>query len=421
MAQFRSLLKNRNFVLYSTGQAFSQFGDRLVQIILIGFVYQRWPGSTFQLAKIFFFTVIPSFFISPIAGVCVDKWNRELVMIVSDMLRAVLILLVPIFFIHSQNVTPIYFTIFFIFAAACFFLPARFAVIPNLVKKEEIFLANSANSIVWVTSGIAGFSLGGFMAEWIGIEKSLYVNAIVYGLSAISFIVLAYSMKSKIGAFSSGEKGKNITASLKKSFLHDLKEGLRVLLFERKIRLVVGIFFILSALMGVLYVVGVVFIQETLCSMTKYIGLFGMYLFIGVLIGSYIYGKIGDRLPRPKVIFISFILTGISISLFAIVLSLTGFFWLGSGLAFLTGLFVSPIYVSANTIIHESTESQVRGRVFSSIGIVMNIGFLVFMFLSSVLAEHIDKLWIIVSCGVCFVILGAVNILVGLKRPVTFF
>ncbi len=124
MPKFRTLLKNRNFVLYSVGQAFSQFGDRLVQIILIGFVYKRWPGSTFMLAKLFFFTVVPSFFISPIAGVYIDRWNKKYVMIVSDMFRAMAILCIPLFFIHGENIIPIYIIIFFVFASACFFLPA---------------------------------------------------------------------------------------------------------------------------------------------------------------------------------------------------------------------------------------------------------------------------------------------------------
>src|SRR4030042_786140 len=104
MPKFRTLLKNRNFVLYSIGQAFSQFGDRLVQIVLIGFIYKRWPGSTFQLAKLFFFTVIPAFLISPVAGVYIDRWNKRYVMIASDIFRAAAILLIPLFFIYSKNI-----------------------------------------------------------------------------------------------------------------------------------------------------------------------------------------------------------------------------------------------------------------------------------------------------------------------------
>ena len=68
MPRYRDLLTERNFFLYSFGQLVSQFGDRLVQIILVGLIYKISPGSTMQLAKVFSFTVIPAFFVSAIIG-----------------------------------------------------------------------------------------------------------------------------------------------------------------------------------------------------------------------------------------------------------------------------------------------------------------------------------------------------------------
>lgn len=421
MPKFRKLLKNRNFVLYSIGQAFSQFGDRLVQIVLIGLVYKRCPGSTFQLAKLLFFTVVPSFFISPIAGVYIDRWNKKYVMIISDMLRAVAILLIPVFFIHRESIIPIYAVIFFIFTSACFFLPARFSVIPTLVSKDDILLANSASSITWVVSGIAGFSLGGFLAEWIGVQKSLYINSLVYLFSALSFIGLVYAMKNKEDNLKPKESLRyQLKKALKKSFLQDLAEGVKALFSEKKIRFVVYTFFIFSAMFGAMYVVSVVFIQEALQSMTKYVGLFSMFFFTGLMIGSYLYGKIGQKLPRTKTIFIALIFAGMSINAFAVALRVMGSFPLGCAGVLLLGFFLSPAYVTSNTIIHESTEDKLRGRIFSSMGIVINLGFLSFMFLSSMLAEHIDRFWILIACGTGFAFLGLVNIVAGIFKKTTF-
>ena len=421
MPKFRKLLKNRDFVLYSIGQAFSQFGDRLVQIVLIGFVYKRWPGSTFKLAKLFVFTVIPSFFISPIAGVYIDRWNKKYVMIISDMLRAFVILFIPIFFIYKTNIVPIYAIIFIIFASACFFLPARLSVIPTLVKKENLLLANSASSITWVIAGIIGFSFGGVLVEWIGIRNSLYLNSLVYFLSATSFLALFHSMRKKkqLDQTRQAPSG-DIKTVLKKSFFYDLREGLKTIFFDKTIRLVIYISFILSSLIGTIYVVSVVFIQETLHSMTKYVGIFSMSLFAGLLIGTYIYGKMGRKFSKIKTVFISLIFIGIFIIAFAVGLKIIKSFWVGCASSAFLGFFVSPIYVIANTVIHESIESNLRGRVFSSIGIVMNFGFLVFMLTSAILAEHIGRFWILIACGVCFIIFGIINILAGLAEKLTF-
>ena len=421
MPKFRTLLKNRNFVLYSAGQAFSQFADRLVQIVLIGFLYKRWPGSTLMLAKLFFFTVVPSFIISPLAGVYTDRWDKRYIMIISDIFRAIAILMVPVFFIYSKSIIPIYTMIFFVFTAACFFLPARLAVIPGLVSKEELLIANSASSMVWVASGIAGFSLGGFLAEWAGIRNSLYVNSAVYFISALSFIMLLFSMKNGKAKQESHEKSPGITTVLKKSFFYDLKEGLKILFIDRKIRFIGYIFFIFSSLLGALYVVLVVFIQETMHSMTRDIGIFGMCLFIGILVGSYVFGKIGERFAKMKTIFTSLFLAGVAITIFAISLRFWESFFLGVLSSVFLGLVISPIYVTSNTIIHESIEENLRGRIFSSLGIIMNLGFIVFMFLASVLAEHTGRFWILILCGAGFSVFGLVNLLAGnLKKATSF-
>ena len=421
MPKFRKLLRNRNFLLYSVGQAFSQFGDRLVQIVLIGFVYKRWPGSTFQLAKLFFFTLIPSFFISPIAGVYVDRWNKKYVMIISDAFRAITILLIPFFFIYRENIVPIYTVIFLIFAAACFFLPTKLAIIPNLVPKEDLLLANSASSITWVGSGIIGFSLGGVLAEWIGIKNSLYINSTVYFLSALSFLFLVYSMKNRDRGAKKPATPQPTKKVLEKSFFHDLKEGIKTLFSDGRIRFVTYIFFALFSMVGAVYVVAVVFIQETLESMTRHVGLFSMCIFAGLIAGSFIYGKVGQKLSRTKTIFVSIFLTGISINIFSIGLKIMKSFLFGSLSAALLGFFIAPIYVTATTIIHESIESRLRGRIFSSIGIIMNIGFLSFMLMSSMLAEHIDRFWILIVCGSGFAAFGIISVLVGFLKEVNFF
>ena len=395
MPEYTKLLKNKNFVLYSLGQAFSQFGDRLVQIILIGYVYKRWPGSSFQLAKVFFFTLAPVFIISPIAGVLIDRWNKKYVMVASDLFRGAAIFLIPALFIYRESAVPVYIILFFTFTAACFFLPTRLSVIPNLVEKEDLLLANSACAITWVISGIMGFSLGGILAESIGIQKSLYLNSAIYFLSAASFSFVFFSRSPKL--------------SRRNSFFHELITGLKALLLKKKMRFVVGAFFIFSSMMGACYTVLIVFVQETLETMTKYIGALSVCIFVGCLVGSFVFGKVGKRIPRSKAVFLSLFLTGLSMNIFVVGLKLTGSVEIGGAFAFLVGFFLSPAYVTANTIVHETVDGNLRGRIFSSLGIVMNFGFLVFMFLASFLAEFTDRFLILVTCATGFVFFGLIS------------
>jgi len=414
LAKYRDLLKEKNFLLYTIGQLISQFGDRLVQIILVGLVYKLSPGSTMQLAKTFSFTLIPAFLVSPIAGVWVDRWNNKKTMIACDILRGCFVLTLPVF-VAVNNMPPLYTMIFLIFTCACFFLPAKFAIIPDLVSEEKFLMANSLSSITAVVGGIAGLTLGGLLLELIGIEDTIYLTSLIYITSAACLSLITYkSRKGKKGK--TGMMPKKIKEAFKTSFLYELKEGLKYLVFGGRVRFVIYILFLLMSMAGAIYVVSVVFIQDIMGSMTRDIGLFGLFLCAGLLVGSYLYGKKGHDFSKDKAIYASSFLSGILIGLFAIGLNATASFYLGSVAIFLIGAACSPIMISASTIVHENIDDSMRGRIFSSLGIVMNLGLIIFMFAASSLAEIVGKIWILLICGIVFSGFGLVGLILSRGR-----
>jgi len=369
-----------------------------------------------QFAKLLTFTIIPAFFVSPIAGVYVDRWNKKAVMLISDLVRGVLVLLIAFFLIKSPKIIPLYSAIFLIFASACFFLPAKFSIIPDLIGEKKLLIANSVVSITGIVAGVAGFTLGGLMLEWMDLEWGLYINAVVYFLSAASLLFIVSTHRQDVKGRTFGTLSKEITKILKKPFFHDLKEGFKHLLHGEKVRFVIYTYFILMSAVGAVYVVWVVFVQETLLSMTKDIGLFGLFLCIGLLLGSLIYGKVGNKISKNTAMFFSLISGGVFITIFAILLKLTASFTIGAIVIFFLGIALSPIMISANTIVHESIEERLRGRIFSSLGIVMNVGLLLFMFLASSFAEVIGRMWVLVFSGSLLAGCGMVGILLTRKK-----
>jgi len=414
MPRYRDLLSERNFFLYSIGQLISQFGDRLVQIILIGLVYKISPGSTVQLAKVLTFTMIPAFAVSPIAGVWVDRWNNKKTMIICDLIRGCLMLTFPAF-VALHQFMPIYLAIFLIFTCACFFLPAKFAIVPDLVLSENLLIANSFSTIISVVGGVAGLTFGGVVLEFIDVNKTIYLNAIIYFTSAASLSLIRYTPRRET-VKAAGAMVHKIREALKTSFIHELKEGFRYLFVGKRVRFVIYVLFFLMSMVGAIYVVSVVFIQEIMGSMTKDIGLFGLFLCVGLLLGSYFYGKRGHAVPTNRTIYLSIIFSGISIALFSVCLKLTMSFLAGGIFSFLLGLAASPVFISSSTIVHENVDDSMRGRIFSSLGIIMNLGLLTFMFISSSLAEVIGKLWILLLSAFVFVIFGVAGIFVDYNR-----
>jgi len=183
--KFSYILKEKNFFCFWLGQIISQFGDRLNQMALIALIYNRTGGSAFGLAKIMAFTIIPSLFISPFAGAYVDRWNYKYTMIISDIIRAVLVLLIPLWFIKLNSLVPLYISVFFVFTTSCFFLPSKFSIIPELVDKEKLLIANSLTNTTMMLAAVLGIGLGGTLIEKVGAKSGFYFDSFTYILSGL--------------------------------------------------------------------------------------------------------------------------------------------------------------------------------------------------------------------------------------------
>ena len=121
------LALNGSFSALWAGQLISLFGDRLNQLALVAVVAIS-TGSALATGLVFFAATLPNLLLSPIAGTFVDRWDRKEVMVVSDILRAALVLLLPVAAV--TNILLVYPLIFLVTTISVFFRPARVAILP---------------------------------------------------------------------------------------------------------------------------------------------------------------------------------------------------------------------------------------------------------------------------------------------------
>ncbi len=383
---------------------------------LIAFVYLRAPGSAWEIAKILSFTIIPVFLIGPIAGVYVDRWDRRRTMYVCDFLRAALVFTIPFFLFYAKSLIPIYMIIFVTFSLGRFFIPAKLSIIPDLVKEKDLLMANSLVNTTGMIAAILGFGVSGVIVEWLGAKSGFYLDALSFLVSG-TFIFLIVKKGAALSSLNIKKVGREIVEVIRKSVLQEVKEGILYFITKKDIRFTAAIIFALWSALGAVYVVLIVFVQKTLHSATKDLGLLIMFLGIGLFLGSLIYGLLGQRLSRYKIIFASLVSSGIMLVVFALVLQNHPYFLIAALLSFLLGFLVSPIMIASNTIIHNVSETHMMGKIFSSLEIVMHLGFLLFMFLSSILAERISHVLILVIVGGVFSILGFLNLIYHRRIP----
>ena len=416
MAKFREVLKNRNFFLLWSGQIISQLGDRLGQMALIAFVYLRAPGSTLQIAKILSFTIIPVFLIGPLAGVYVDRWDRRRTMYVCDFLRSLLVFTIPLFLFYAKSLGPVYLIIFIAFSIGRFFVPAKLSIIPDLVDKKDLLIANSLINTSGMIAAVLGFGISGVLVEKLGAKSGFYLDSLSFLISGtLIFLISKRFVAARNFNAEFRQVSREIVDVISKSVFAEIKEGVFYFIRKKEIRFTAGIIFALWSALGAVYVVVIVFVQKTLHSATKDLGLLVMFLGIGLFLGSLIYGKFGQRISHYKIIFVCLVASGIMLVTFALGIYYYPNFIVAAFLALCLGLIISPIMIASNTIIHNVSDNEMLGKIFSSLEIVMHLGFLVFMFISSILAEKFSHVLILVSVGCLLSVLGAISLIFNRK------
>lgn len=406
MARFRNILRNRNFSLLWLAQIISQFGDRLDQMALIALVYRYAPGSTTQMAKIMAFTIAPVFLIGPLAGVYVDRWDRRRTMVVCDILRGILILLIPLWLMRLPSLWPVYIVVFLVFSIARFYVPAKMSIIPDLVKADDLLLANSLVNTTGMVAAMFGFGLGGILVGMVGAQGGFTIDGVSFLVSGIMIFFLSTRLIRQAKKERLIEVGRDIADVIRKSAFQEMKEAVAFLRKDPRISSCFGVLFLLWAALGAVYVVSIVFVQEVFASVTKDLGLLVVALGLGLFAGSLGYGRLGRKDHGLGTIFSCILGAGVVLSGFVLAVIHLPSLLLAMGLVFVLGLVVSPVMVISNTMVHQLTDNSMRGKVFSSLEVVVHLAFLASMMVTAPLADRLGSVKILLSVSFFLVLIG---------------
>jgi MFS family permease len=119
-----------------------------------------------------------------VAGVVADRFDRRTVIILSDVLRAAIVLCF-LLVDRPERLWLLYVLTVLQFSVSSFFEPARAAITPALVEPNELLAANTLASVTWSAMLTLGGAIGGLTASLFGVPVSLIVDAASFLLSAI--------------------------------------------------------------------------------------------------------------------------------------------------------------------------------------------------------------------------------------------
>ncbi len=392
------ILRQRNFVLLLSGQVISSVGDWVLWIVLPFYVYEQ-TGSALATGAMFIVNNLPTIFFGSLAGVFVDQWDRRRTMLGADLLRAgLLLLLLPAYFLHA--IWLVYPVAFLLATVAQFFSPAKSAIIPSLVVKEELLLANTFNSIGGDLAMLAGPAVGGILFAWLGFTGVVLIDGASFLLSGLLIYGIALPPQPSIAA-----AGKRLSTPSAPWLLvwHDWLIGLRLVKASAAIT---AIFLFTGLTMvgnGIILVMWAIYVKTHLHGGPLEYGWIQVAVALGGLGGALLLPRIQPRVsPR--------LLIGVSGCLVGLLLLTTFHFpvlWVIMVLQLAVGSASVGFYVASETLLQTSSTFQYLGRIFGAYNTTNAIAILGGQLLASALADQIG-LVAMLDLAACFTIASGI-------------
>ena len=337
-----SLLRNARFLRLWIGQGTSFVGDAVSLVALVVLVVQI-TGSASAVGGALVARLLPTV-ASPLAGVLADRVDRRVVLVASDLARAVLVLGL----VFARDLATIYVLVFLIGLARTVFNPTVRAAFPSVVGGGDLTRANALIGGTFSTSIMVGPALGGLLVASIGVDAAFLADAVTYLVSAIllSTVPLPHPRRE-----SEEEAG----------FVRELRSGFGYLVGAR-----VPLAIVIGAFLTILTINATVPAEVFLAKETFGAGDAGYGLLVslwggGMALGSAIMAVLGDRINLVLLYFLS-IFVGAS----ALVgTGLAPAFVLALGALTVEGAATGIDNVATDTILQERVPEAFLGRVFS--------------------------------------------------------
>ena len=420
------VFRNRSFLLLWLAQAATQIGGNMV-IFGLTVIISKSTGSTTAVSALILTFLLPAVLFSALAGVFVDRLDRRLVLIFTNVLRG--LAFIAMFFVGT-NLALIYLLNITVSTITVFFAPAEAAMIPMLVPRKQLLPANGIFTLTLNAAFALGFTLvGPLIVKIFGAPALIIVVAGLYFVAAAFCSTLpsappASSVVGPHGARGRVREAENAVGSV----LTQLGEGLGYIRAHREIRWSLIYLGIAASLVGVLGVLGPNFAQKTLGLGPEDFVVVVLPLGVGIVMGILLLNAYGRLLPRRRVIEGGLIALGAFLAAMALSGRISSF--LGStatrtgvdlslltsllsivvALAFFAGISYAAVAIPAQTQLQEDLPEDVRGRVFGVLNMLVSVASFLPILVVGPIADLLGTTIVLVVVAILIIASGLASI-----------
>ena len=210
------MFKNKNFSLLLFGRLITNFGDSIYSIATLTLIYTLTKSTFYSGITLFLvsFTAILQIFISPI----INKFNVKRFLIISQLLQAIILLVITyLIYVNKLQITMLIIFIVCISFINQIVYPIQLALLPKIVKQEDLVKANSLFSIAYQGSDALFNSIGGYIISIFGTIFAFIINSITFFINSTLFIFLSDDLS----------KNEN-TNTIQENYFSKLSSGIKI-------------------------------------------------------------------------------------------------------------------------------------------------------------------------------------------------
>lgn len=391
------ILINRNYRLLWLSQLISQLGDKAYNIALMWWLLEK-TKSSLMVSSFMMVSMLPELIFGPVAGVYIDRWNKQSILVITDFIRGAIVLLIAALYqCNHLQIHHIYLAALGISFCSALFNPTTMAVIPAIVEKDQLREANAMNQLVSGSVSILGPLLGASSVAVIGYLGALAFNGLSYLASGIAECFLKFN---------------GIKTGNREPVIASLIQGFRFIRANQRISVIVLVIAVVHVFVGSTVVL-LPFVAKLLGGTgINNLGVLQAAVGLGMTAGAIYVSKFVTKDFREKFLFYAIIGMGLGVTAIGVLQQLQiGSVIFYSLVCIVIGLSVAVASVFWRTIAQMCVPAEMTGRVFSVFTTTGNISVPISIGAFGLMLNYISPGLLASLAGVCLVLIGILLLL----------
>jgi len=419
------VFRNASFLRLWLSQATTQVGGNMVLYGLTVIVVNSTSSNTAVSLLILSF-LVPAVLFSAVAGVYVDRIDRRLILIATNVLRGAMFVAL---YLVGDNLALILLLNVSVSTITVFFAPAGAAMIPVLVRREQLLAANGIFTLTLNAAFALGFALlGPLVVNLANPEAVILIVAVLYFLAAGFCVTLPASPPPAHEGHESRLAVGEAERAVGSTFTQ-LRDGLAFISSNRAIGWSLIYLGIAASLVGVLGVLGPDFAQSALGLDAKDFAVVVLPLGFGIVTGILLLNAYGRYLPRRRVIEGGLIALGALLAALSAAGPISRLLQRADGpggfdltavtsllaivvvIAFFAGIAYGLVAIPSQTQLQEDLPADVRGRVFGVLNMLVSVASFLPIIVVGPISDLVGTTTVIFAVAIGVLVIGLVSVM----------